>query len=459
MKGLFIFRRDLRLQDNTGLIKACKECEKVYTVFVFTPEQVTEKNKFKSDVAIGFMIGALNMLKREITKKGGKLVTLYGDNNTVIEKCIKEWDIDVVYWNRDYTPYAKKRDKSLEKMCIKMKTTVVQEEDYYLHTPGSILTGSGTSYLKYTPYMNKAMSKGFDTPNGYTFSTKVLSRSSKKVGTYEITLKEALAVFVELEQELVETYEREKAMKILQRASKFSDYEKTRNDLADQTTRLSAPIKFGVVSIREVARAFKNNRALLRQLVWRDFYAQILNAEPQVLGSALKEQYNKIKWLGSHSDFVKWCKGMTGFPIVDAGMRELNNTGYMHNRARLIVASFLIKTLLVDWQKGEKYFATKLVDYDPSSNNGNWQWVASTGADSQPYFRIFNPWSQSEEHDPDAEYIKKWVPELEDVPVKCIHTWNICSDNEEFKEIDYPKPIVDYKEQREKALKMYKAIL
>ena len=459
MKGLFIFRRDLRLQDNTGLIKACKECEKVYTVFVFTPEQVTEKNKFKSDVAIGFMIGALNMLKREITKKGGKLVTLYGDNNTVIEKCIKEWDIDAVYWNRDYTPYAKKRDKSLEKMCTKMKTTVVQEEDYYLHTPGSILTGSGTSYLKYTPYMNKAMNKGFDTPDGYTFSTKVLSRSSKKVGTYEITLKEALAVFVELEQELVETYEREKAMKILQRASKFSDYEKTRNDLADQTTRLSAPIKFGVVSIREVARAFKNNRALLRQLVWRDFYAQILNAEPQVLGSALKEQYNKIKWLGSHSDFVKWCKGMTGFPIVDAGMRELNNTGYMHNRARLIVASFLIKTLLVDWQKGEKYFATKLVDYDPSSNNGNWQWVASTGADSQPYFRIFNPWSQSEEHDPDAEYIKKWVPELEDVPVKCIHTWNICSDNEEFKEIDYPKPIVDYKEQREKALKMYKAIL
>lgn len=459
MKGLFIFRRDLRLQDNTGLIKACKECEKVYTVFVFTPEQVTEKNKFKSDVAIGFMIGALNMLKREITKKGGKLVTLYGDNNTVIEKCIKEWDIDAVYWNRDYTPYAKKRDKSLEKMCIKMKTTVVQEEDYYLHTPGSILTGSGTSYLKYTPYMNKAMSKGFDTPNGYTFSTKVLSRSSKKVGTYGITLKEALAVFVELEQELVETYEREKAMKILQRASKFNDYEKTRNDLADQTTRLSAPIKFGVVSIREVARAFKNNRALLRQLVWRDFYAQILNAEPQVLGSALKEQYNKIRWLGSHSDFVKWCKGMTGFPIVDAGMRELNNTGYMHNRARLIVASFLIKTLLIDWQKGEKYFATKLVDYDPSSNNGNWQWVASTGADSQPYFRIFNPWSQSEEHDPDAEYIKKWVPELEDVPVKCIHTWNICSDNEEFKEIDYPKPIVDYKEQREKALKMYKVIL
>lgn len=252
---------------------------------------------------------------------------------------------------------------------------------------------------------------------------------------------------------------RNKAMKILHGASKFKNYEKTRNDLDDETTRLSAPIKFGIVSIREVAKAFKKNNALLRQLVWRDFYAQILNAEPYVLGSALKEKYNNIKWQGSHNHFVKWCQGMTGFPVVDAGMRELNKTGYMHNRARLIVASFLIKTLLVDWQKGEKYFATKLVDYDPSSNNGNWQWVASTGADSQPYFRIFNPWSQSEEHDPDAVYIKKWVPELSSVSVECIHTWNTCYNKKEFNEIDYPKPIVDYKEQREKALKMYKAIL
>lgn len=457
MKGLFIFRRDLRINDNTALIRACKECDKIYTVFVFTPEQVTEKNKFKSDAAIAFMIGALNVLRRDISRLSGKLVTLYGDNDTVIQSCIDEWGIDAVYWNKDYSPYAKKRDASLEKVCLKKGTKVIQCEDYYLHPPGTILTGGGTSYLKYTPYMNKAMSKGFDTPNSY--SVKFLSRSSKKIASHDITLKAALEIFVETEQKIVETYEREKALKIVRGASKFKNYEKTRNDLSGETTRLSAPIKFGVVSIREVARAFKSNRGLLRQLVWRDFYAQILAAEPQVLGSALKEQYNKIKWDGSHSDFVKWCQGKTGFPIVDAGMRELNETGYMHNRARLIVASFLIKTLLVDWQKGEKYFATKLVDYDPASNNGNWQWVASTGADSQPYFRIFNPWSQSKEHDPDAEYIKKWVPELKMVPAKAIHSWNESCQDDKYSDVKYPKPIVDYKEQRDKALKMYSVVV
>ena len=196
----------------------------------------------------------------------------------------------------------------------------------------------------------------------------------------------------------------------------------------------------------------------MKQLVWRDFYAQILDAEPRVLGSALKEQYNSIVWEGSQSHFNKWCQGMTGFPIVDAGMRELNESGYMHNRARLIVL-FLIKTLLVDWQKGEKYFATKLVDYDPASNNGNWQWVASTeqivNLISVFLIRAF----QSKEHDPDATYIKKWVPELSNVSPKCIHTWNECCENPEYSTVEYPKPIVDYKKQREKALDMYKSIV
>jgi deoxyribodipyrimidine photo-lyase len=457
MKGLFIFRRDLRIIDNTALIKACKECDKIYTIFVFTPEQVSELNKFKSDIAICFMIGALKQLKSDIAKKGGNLEILYGKNNDVVKKCITEWNIDKVYWNKDYTPYAKKRDTGLIKMCSANNIEVVEAEDYYLHAPGSILTGGGTAYLKYTPYMNKAMNLGFPTPNKY--SIKCLSKTAKKIDGSHITLKDALSKFVDTEQIMVETFEREKALNILRSASKFSNYSETRNDLEGQTTRLSAPIKFGIVSIREVARAFKSNKGLLRQLVWRDFYAQILNAEPQVLGSALKEQYNNINWLGTNTHYKKWSKGMTGFPIVDAGMRELNETGYMHNRARLIVASFLIKTPLVDWQKGEKYFATKLVDYDPASNNGNWQWVASTGADSQPYFRIFNPWSQSAEHDPDAIYIKKWIPQLESVSPKCIHTWNECYNNPEYDDIDYPSPIVDYKVQREKALKMYKGIM
>jgi len=455
MKGLFIFRRDLRLTDNTALLKASKECDKVYTVFIFTPEQVTDKNRFKSDISIAFMISALGELSKEIRKKGGQLITLFGENVDAVSRCIDQWGIDTVYWNRDYTPYAKKRDAALEALCLKKGTEVSVSEDYYLNPPGSILTGGGTAYLKYTPYMNKAMSKGFPGPS--SARVQFLSRSTKKIQGMGIDLKEAFSEFVDTNQELVETFKREKAIEILRDHAKFKNYSDTRNDLEGQTTRLSAPIKYGIVSIREVAQAFKSNKALVRQLVWRDFYAQILNAHPSVLGSALKEQYNKIKWEGSHAHFVKWCQGKTGFPIVDAGMRELNETGYMHNRARLIVASFLIKTLLVDWQKGEKYFATKLVDYDPASNNGNWQWVASTGADSQPYFRIFNPWSQSKEHDPDAVYIKRWVPELRDVSAKCIHTWNECHTTSH--DVDYPAPIVDYKEQREKALKMYSTVI
>lgn len=457
MRGLFIFRRDFRCIDNTALLKASRECDRIYTVFIFTPEQVTSKNKFKSDIAVKFMISSLNELKRDISALGGKLVILYGENSKVIDECIDRWNIDAVYWNKDYTPYAKKRDAKIKMLCNKKNIAVNEEEDYYLHPPGTIVTGSGSSYLKYTPYMNKAMALGFDAPSKKQIP--FLSKSTKQIASYEISLTKAEDNFVNTQQDMAETFKREKVIGILKNTKQFSDYNETRNDLEEETTRLSAPIKFGIVSIREVADAFKKNTGLLKQLVWRDFYAQILDAEPRVLGSALKEQYNKIIWEGSQGHFNKWCEGMTGFPIVDAGMRELNESGYMHNRARLIVASFLIKTLLVDWQKGEKYFATKLVDYDPASNNGNWQWVASTGADSQPYFRIFNPWSQSKEHDPNATYIKKWIPELADVPSKCIHTWNECCENPEYSTVKYPKPIVDYKKQREKALEMYKSII
>ena len=454
MKGLFIFRRDLRIIDNTALIKAHKECDKVYTIFIFTPEQVSEKNKFKSHIAVQFMISALDILKRDISTIGGKLVILYGDNNTVAKKCISQWGIDAVYWNTDYTPYAKKRDNKLMELCLATGKRAIQCDDYYLNPPGSVVTGGGTSYLKYTPYKNKVLMTAFDSPS--TYGINQLSKSTKKIDGCEISLKEVQAEFVESDQVSVVTATREKVLAICRRATSFKDYDNTRNELSLPTTRLSAPIKFGIVSIREVAKYFKHIPSFIAQLIWRDFYAQILNAHPDVLGSPLKKKYSDICWEGTHRHFVKWCQGITGFPIVDAGMRELNKTGYMHNRARLIVASFLVKTLLIDWQKGEKYFATKLVDYDPASNNGNWQWVASTGADSQPYFRIFNPWSQSKEHDPDALYIKKWVPELKTVPVKDIHKWD--QSWSKFKDINYTRPIVDYKEQREKALKMYSAI-
>jgi len=201
----------------------------------------------------------------------------------------------------------------------------------------------------------------------------------------------------------------------------------------------------------------KKNEAFIRQLFWREFYANILYSFPYVLGHSMKQKYNNISWHHNSNWFKKWCVGKTGFPIVDAGMIQLNTTGYMHNRARLIAASFLIKTLLIDWREGEKYFARKLVDYDPASNNGNYQWVAGTGADSQQYMRIFNPWLQAKEHDPECKYIKQWVLELKDIPIKDILNWD--TECEKYKNIIYPKPICNYEEQKVKVLKMYKDAL
>jgi deoxyribodipyrimidine photo-lyase len=249
------------------------------------------------------------------------------------------------------------------------------------------------------------------------------------------------------------------ATKILQKISRgdFEKYSQTRDQLSNDngTTRLSAYIKFGCVSIREVYQVLKSKRDLIRQLIWRDFYANILYSFPHVLGHAMKKNYNKIQWHHNPKWFEAWREGMTGFPVVDAGIRQLNQTGYMHNRARLITASFLVKTLLISWEHGEKYFAKKLTDYDPASNNGNWQWIASTGADSQPFFRIFNPWEQAKNFDPNAEYIKRWVPELKDVPVKDIMNWG---DVSTLEKINYPKPIVDYSKQKKLALKMYNSV-
>ena len=250
---------------------------------------------------------------------------------------------------------------------------------------------------------------------------------------------------------------RNNAIKQMKIASKnIKNYSVTHNELSKSTSQLSAYIKFGCVSIREVYKVFHSKREFIRQLFWRDFYANILYFFPRVLGHSLKPKYDKIKWQHNVTWFNAWTEGKTGFPIVDAGMRQLNETGYMHNRARLIVSSFLVKTLLISWEEGEKYFAQNLVDYDPASNNGNWQWISGGGADSQPYFRIFNPWEQGKNYDPDCIYIKKWIPELKDVPKKDILKWETSFVN--YKNIKYPKPICDYKEQKKKVIDMYQKI-
>jgi deoxyribodipyrimidine photo-lyase len=267
-----------------------------------------------------------------------------------------------------------------------------------------------------------------------------------------ITLEDAHRRFVgQANPEILVHGGRVNAIQMLKRAVKSqAHYSDTRDKPAKPTSQLSAAIKFGCVSIREVYHAFRGNAPFVRQLVWRDFYANILFAFPHVLGHAMKPNYQRIKWHHNSAWFKAWCNGQTGYPIVDAGMRQLNRTGYMHNRVRLIVASFLTKTLLISWEHGEKYFAKNLTDYDPASNNGNWQWIASTGVDSQPYFRIFNPMEQGKRVDPDCEYIKSWVPQLSELSAREIHGWE-----GQIKNIDYPAPICDYRAQKEAALKMY----
>ena len=454
--GLFIFRRDLRIIDNNGLNLLNSKCKNIYTIFIFTPEQVGSGNKFKSDNAVQFMISSLEDLGTQISKSGGHLYTFYGHNDKVVADCIKAFNINVVCFNLDITPYARERDEKILKLCEHMKTYIMCNYDYYLCEPGTIVNGSKTPYVKFTPYYDKAKKLKVEPP------AKMRKLHLKKSDAHipnKITLDEAMKKFVGNENpDILVKGGRQEAIKQLRIAAKnIKHYEQTRDELSKPTSQLSAYIKFGNISIREVYYAFKTNHAFIRQLYWKEFYSGILYSFPRVLGHSLNPKYDKIKWHHKERWFQAWCKGETGFPAVDSGMRQLNATGYMVNRARLIVASFLVKTLLIDWRKGAQYFASKLTDYDPASNQLNWQWCSSSGPDSQPYFRIFNPWLQAENFDPDCIYIKKWVPELSSFEPKIIHNWEIEWVN--HKDIKYPKPICDYSEQKEKALKMYKDAL
>ena len=449
--GLFIFRRDLRIVDNNGLNLISEYCKNIYTIFIFTPEQVGNGNKYKSDNSVQFMIESLQDLASQISKSGGQLYTFYGHNNNIISECIKAFDIQIVCFNLDITPYAKERDTKIIKLCEHLKTYVIYDYDYYLHEPGTILSGSKEPYQKFTPYYEASLRKKVEAP---AKMRKIHFSKSSAHLTNKITLEQALKKFTNVNPNILVHGGRSEAIKTLKTAVRTqTHYTKNHNDLDKETTQLSAYIKFGCISIREAYKALHGKTAIIRQLIWRDFYANILYSFPHVLGHAMKQKYNKVRWHHNSNWFKKWCDGDTGFPIVDACMRELNTTGYMHNRGRLIVASFLTKTLLIDWREGEEYFAKQLTDYDPASNNGNWQWVASTGADSQPYFRIFNPWEQAKNFDSDCVFIKKWVPELKDVPVKDILNWE--TEWENYKDIKYSKPMVDYKKQKDLALQMF----
>jgi deoxyribodipyrimidine photo-lyase len=452
--GLFIFRRDLRIVDNNGLNYISTLCNNIYTIFIFTPEQVGSSNKYKSNNSVQFMIESLENLSTSVKGYGGHLYTFYGNNEKVIADCINSWDINVVGFNLDITPYARERDDKIVKMCQRKGIFVTYDHDYYLTEPGSVMNGSGEPYQKFTPYYETAKREKVEKPAG---KIKLPFKKNDTHISNKISLEQAMIKFTKVNPNILVRGGRYEALKTLAKAArKLNNYNATHNDLNKQTTELSAYIKFGCVSIREVYYSLHSKTALIRQLYWRDFYANIMYEFPRVLGHSLKAKYDKIKWHHNNNWFKAWCNGKTGFPVVDAGMRQMNTTGYMHNRARLIVASFLVKILIIDWREGEEYFAKTLTDYDVANNNGNWQWISGGGADSQPYFRVFNPWRQAEEYDPKCEYIKKWVPELKDVTIKDIFKWD--TTYTQYKDIKYPKPIVNYEEQRDKVLKMYSNI-
>ncbi len=461
MSSIFIFRRDFRLDDNTGLIKACSESSKVYPIFIVNIKQVSDNNPYKSSNAIQFMYESLKELETLTKNKLTVYHAINGSDIKIIKSILKlDKNINKIYMNQDYTPYARQREQEIKEFLEKEKIELILTEDYTLTPIDSVLTDSGTPYSKYTPYRNKAVK--IKVPEPVKFDNKFYAKLFKLSNGLDEGVN-ILTKYFNQNPNLNVHGGRSLGLNIINNSKNFIDYVKNRNDLTYKTTFLSAYIKFGCVSLREVLYGFKNNlpdsSAFFNELYWHDFYAQAIYHYPKVLnGKSMDERFDKIKWTGSYTLFEKWCNGNTGFPVVDAAMKQINTTGFMHNRARMIVASFLVKTLLCDWRWGEKYFAQNLLDYDPCSNVGGWLWSAGGGFDSQPYFRIFNPWMQSEKFDKEAKYIKYWIPELKDVPPKDIHNWSEAyikyTDT-----VKYPSPCVDYSANRIKALDLYKKYL
>jgi len=451
-KSIFMFRRDLRLDDNTGLIAALNMSEKVIPCFIFDPRQVEKKNTFRSLNSIQFMMESLADLEQQLKSKKGKLYRFYGVAEDVISQLLKKEKIEAVFVNRDYTPFSIKRDEKIRLHCYREGIDFHSFSDIVMHEVDAIKTGNGDPYTVFTPYYKKASKEPVRKPvkiKKPAFYTKVITI---------LASKKKYAQPLEYENPDIHVHGgRSYALKILKSLSKFKDYAKVRDYPSIPTTNLSVYIKYGNVSIREVYYAMQKKlgakSTLSRQLYWHDFYTQLAYFSPYVFGQPFRLKYKKLKWSTSTKNFKIWCNGLTGFPIVDAGMRQLNETGYMHNRVRMIVGSFLIKDLHLNWLWGEKYFAQLLVDYDPCVNNGNWQWVASTGADASPYFRIFNPWLQQKKFDPECEYIKKWIPELKDFDPKVIHAWE--KFHSEY-DVDYPAPMIDHSVQAKRAKALYR---
>ena len=448
MKTLFIFRRDLRTFDNTSLNLLRNKYPKseIIPIFIFNKKQIDEnENKYYSKNSAQFLFECLDELDF--------MNYYYTDNEiTILNELYKKYKFEVISYNKDYTPYAKKRDNEINIWATNKKIEIITNEDYTLHNMGEITKDNKEPYLKFTPFYKKSiLKKPRSLITNKTFNFIKDDKSLLLSSLNFIRPKPNKFILV--------NGGRKNALIILQKlkSGKFNNYDTERDyPYLDKTTKLSAYIKFGCISIREIYYTLPLTHGIVRELYWHDFYAIITNYFPYVLknGQSFIKKYDKVKWNDNNDLLEKWKNGLTGFPLIDAAMRQLKISGWMHNRCRMVVASFLVKNLLIDWRKGELHFAKSLVDYDPSSNNGGWQWCASTGTDSQPYFRIFSPTLQMKRFDNNCDYIKKWIPELKDISNKIILNW----ETKQYPNINYPKPIIDTKETSKIFIKTFKDI-
>jgi deoxyribodipyrimidine photo-lyase len=427
--SIFWFKRDLRLEDNTGLYYAYTQEKDVLPLFIFDRD-ILDKLENKKDPRVEFIHQQICELNEKLKSFGSSILVKYGKPADIWNTLLEQYDIQTVYTNRDYEPYARKRDEQVRNLLKEKNIQFLDFKDQVIFEKDEIVNGSGGFYKVFTPYSRNWLDK-FQNSAIQTLGLDEKRNNFFQVSPFIIPALEDMGFSktdidippLEINRPLIKKYDQNRNFPAVQ-----------------GTSRLGIHLRFGTISIRKLAlEAFELNRTYLNELIWREFYMMILYHNPEVVDRAFKPQYDQIPWRVDESDFKKWCEGQTGYPIVDAGMRELNTTGFMHNRVRMIVASFLTKHLLIDWRWGEAYFAGKLLDYELASNNGGWQWAAGTGTDAQPYFRVFNPESQTEKFDKELEYIRKWVPE--------------------YGTLAYPKPMVDHKFARERAIETYKNAL
>ena len=425
--SIFWFRRDLRLDDNAGLYQALQSGDPVLPVFIFDTD-ILDGLEDKRDKRVHFIHNALAAMQAKLEAMGSTLHVLLGKPMDCFTQLTAEYHVTAVYTNHDYEPYALKRDRDVRDLLEGKRIALHTYKDQVIFEKDEVVKDNKEPYTVFTPYSRKWKEKlsefylkpyptakyadnFYKQPPKLLFSLEDIGFKSAPPGTLPALLDEEIA----------------------------RHYDTTRDFPAMAgTTRLGVHLRFGTVSIRQLAvRARQLNDTLLNELIWREFYMMILWQFPHVVNGSFKKEYDHIKWRNNEQEFALWCAGQTGYPIVDAGMRELKETGFMHNRVRMIVASFLTRHLLIDWRWGEAYFAEKLLDYDLAANNGNWQWAAGCGCDAAPYFRIFNPYLQTQKFDPELKYIRQWVPEYE--------------------QLTYTRPIVEHTVARERCLRVYKA--